>query len=32
LIEGLMRLQQKISGEKSFLAQKEGLAALAAGA
>src|SRR4029079_14268524 len=30
LIEGLMRLQQKITGEKSFLAQKEGLAALVA--
>ena len=30
LIEGLMRLQQKISGEKSFFAQKESLAAFAA--
>src|SRR5215207_3687498 len=30
LIEGLMRPQQKISGEKSFHAQKETLAAFAA--
>jgi NADH-quinone oxidoreductase subunit B len=32
LIEGLMRLQQKITGEKSFLAQKESFAALGANA
>jgi NADH-quinone oxidoreductase subunit B len=32
LIEGLMKLQAKIQGEKSFLAQKESLAAMAADA